>query len=233
MEFFKLALVFSLIQFLRYFLIAGFFYVVFWKFPNKLTQQRAIQTTPFQKNDLIREFGYSTISSFIFGVILTLAFQKQQNEIYRIDLTLFKTTFWVLLLILIHDTYFYWMHRLIHHKNIFPYVHKIHHLSRNPSPFAALSFHPYEAVLEIIWIWPLAHFVYIDMGSWVVFGFVIILINVLGHLNVEIYPESWKQNSVLKYLNFSKNHNDHHRYFNDNYGLYFSFWDRFMKTFRA
>ena len=64
----------------------------------------------------------------------------------------------IIVAILIHDTFFYWGHRLMHHKSIFRYVHKVHHNSTNPSPWAAFSFHPYESVIEALivtthWLW--------------------------------------------------------------------------------
>jgi lathosterol oxidase len=52
------------------------------------------------------------------------------------------------LMLLLHDAWFYWTHRLMHHPKIFRHVHLVHHRSINPSPWAAYSFHPIEAVIE-------------------------------------------------------------------------------------
>ena len=49
---------------------------------------------------------------------------------------------------LMHRRAFYWMHRFMHLPGIFKAVHKVHHLSHNPSPWAAFSFHPLEAIIE-------------------------------------------------------------------------------------
>jgi lathosterol oxidase len=51
----------------------------------------------------------------------------------------------IVLMIALHDTYYYWTHRLLHWKKIFRYVHKVHHLSLNPTPFSAYALHPVEA----------------------------------------------------------------------------------------
>src|SRR6476469_10387538 len=40
-------------------------------------------------------------------------------------------------LIVLQDTYFYWTHRAMHHRWVFKHVHRAHHLSHNPSPWAA------------------------------------------------------------------------------------------------
>ncbi len=234
MEFLKLCGLFSLIQFLRYFVMAGSAYLIFWKFKNPWTAQHRIQQRSFESKELLREFLYSVLSSVIFGVVLALCFPNLENVLsLKSDQAFWVILFQVVALVLIHDTYFYWMHRFLHLPVLFKWTHKVHHLSTNPSPFAALSFHPIEALLEIIWIWPLVYFFKFEMITWVIFGFVIIFINVLGHLNVELYSRRWKSNAILKYLNYSKDHNEHHKHFHGNYGLYFSIWDRWMKTYRA
>ena len=37
---------------------------------------------------------------------------------------------------------------------------------------------------------------------------------------------------MVKWINTSVAHNQHHQYFTGNYGLYFLFWDRMMGTLR-
>lgn len=234
MEFLKLAGLFSTIQFVRYLIFAGLVYLIFWSFKNKFTEKNRIQKIDFKKSDLFRELAYSLQTSLIFGITLSAGFYAQKDNLFNLTLQapILESVLWLVFLILFHDTYFYWMHRTLHHPRLFSWTHKVHHLSKNPSPFAAMSFQPLEAFLEIVWIVPLAYFLPIEMGVWFIFSLVIILINVLGHLGVEIYPESWKQNQILKYLNTSTNHNEHHQYFHGNYSLYFSAWDRWMGTFR-
>jgi sterol desaturase/sphingolipid hydroxylase (fatty acid hydroxylase superfamily) len=53
-----------------------------------------------------------------------------------------------LLMILFHDGYFYWTHRLLHQPGWYQKVHQVHHLSSNPSPFTALAFHPVESLIQ-------------------------------------------------------------------------------------
>ena len=50
--------------------------------------------------------------------------------------------------IFIHDAYFYWTHRAMHHPRLFKLFHRVHHLSMNPSPWASYSFAPLEAVVQ-------------------------------------------------------------------------------------
>ncbi|HWI93298.1 MAG TPA: sterol desaturase family protein [Flavisolibacter sp.] len=50
--------------------------------------------------------------------------------------------------VLIHETYYYWLHRWMHHPKVFRIVHNIHHESNITSPWTAFSFHPFEALLQ-------------------------------------------------------------------------------------
>ena len=44
----------------------------------------------------------------------------------------------------IEDFYFYWIHRALHHKSVYKYVHKIHHEHTHPFGIAAEYAHPVE-----------------------------------------------------------------------------------------
>ncbi len=59
-----------------------------------------------------------------------------------------------------------------------------------------------------------------------------LMYNVYGHLGYELYPKGFNKNRIGKWINTSVNHNQHHQYFKGNYGLYFLWWDRWMKTIR-
>ncbi len=53
----------------------------------------------------------------------------------------------VLLYLAAHDTWFYWTHRLMHCAAWwFRVAHAVHHDSRPPTAWAAMSFHPWEAL---------------------------------------------------------------------------------------
>ena len=137
-----------------------------------------------------------------------------------------------ILMIFIHDAYFYWLHRIMHYKPLFKFVHLVHHQSTNPSPWAAYAFHPFEAVLES-GIFVLLLFI-MPLNDWhlLVFFICSLMYNVYGHLGFELYPKGFSRHWFGKWVNTSVNHNMHHQYFEGNYGLYFTFWDRLMGTLR-
>jgi sterol desaturase/sphingolipid hydroxylase (fatty acid hydroxylase superfamily) len=138
--------------------------------------------------------------------------------------------FSIILALIIHDTYFYWAHRLMHHPKLFKIFHLVHHKSTNPTPWAAYAFHPLEAIVEGGVIWLIVFIIPIHPIAITTFTLLMIIFNIYGHLGFEIYPK-WAINSPIgKWLNPSTNHNMHHKYVKDNYGLYFRFWDEIMKT---
>jgi sterol desaturase/sphingolipid hydroxylase (fatty acid hydroxylase superfamily) len=51
------------------------------------------------------------------------------------------------LLPLIHEIHFYLVHRLIHWRPLYRYVHSLHHKNVNPGPWSGLSMHPVEHLL--------------------------------------------------------------------------------------
>jgi len=134
--------------------------------------------------------------------------------------------------LLIHDTYFYWTHRLMHHPSVFKYFHKVHHLSTNPSPWAAFAFHPLEAIVEAGIIVVIAFIMPVHPLAIALFLLIMMVYNVYGHLGYELYPKGFTKTRIGKWINTSINHNQHHQYFKGNYGLYFLWWDRWMGTLR-
>ena len=133
------------------------------------------------------------------------------------------------MLLLIDDTWFYWCHRLLHHKAIFRYVHVVHHKSIDVNPFTSLSFHWVEPFLLSFWIFPVSLFVPIYapvLGLVQIWG---LLDNIKSHLGYELYPAKLNK-SWLRFLTSSTHHNMHHSKFNGNYGVHFRLWDRLLGT---
>ncbi len=222
-------------QALRYLFFAGGTTLLILKASDHWLEKHRVQKVSLQKKDFLRELKYSVVTFFIYGSIFAFIFNphvRPYTQVYSNikDYGILWAIFSILLLMLIHDTYFYWMHRIVHAPVLFNRVHRIHHLSTNPSPLAAQSFHPVEAMLEMIWIFPLVFIVPINQKLLITFSFFSMLYNVYGHLSVEIMPEGVRKNIFGKWLNTATHHNGHHRYYNGNYGLYFLFWDRIMKT---
>ncbi|RYF40400.1 MAG: sterol desaturase family protein [Cytophagaceae bacterium] len=220
----------------RYFLIAGAAFVLFYIVLRRPMQSRRIQPKFPVFKDYQREIGYSLLTMIIFAAVPTLLLG---NPAIRSHTTLYlhieqhsHLYFWLAfpLILVMHDSYFYWTHRLMHHPRLFRVFHLVHHRSVNPSPWAAYSFHPLEAFVEA-GVYALLLFT-IPMHPLHLVGFFLIMIvyNVYGHLGYELYPAGFNRHWALRWINTSVSHNMHHQHFKHNYGLYFTFWDRCMGT---
>jgi sterol desaturase/sphingolipid hydroxylase (fatty acid hydroxylase superfamily) len=219
----------------RYFLIAG----AGWGVSSALARfapHRRLQKQPFTGEQIRREIFYSSITSLVFSLIgagVYFAGKAGYTQVYR-DVSLFGWTwFWLSIpvMLAIHDFYFYWMHRLIHHQRLFERVHRTHHLSTNPSPWAAFAFHPLEAVLEAMIIVIIAIIMPVHIAALSIFALLSLVYNVYGHLGYEVMPRALAKSALGRLFNKSAYHNHHHRAFRANYGLYTTIWDRLFGTF--
>lgn len=219
----------------RYLLFAGSFYLVFYVWKNKTIWRAKIQQRYPENKHVIREIVNSFITIIIFGLVIIGVIYASKAGLTRIypnigDKGWGYYIFSILLMILMHDTYFYWTHRAMHWKPLFKAVHKIHHLSTNPTPFAAYAFHPLEAVIEIGIVPLIALTIPYHGTALTLFSLYSLLLNVTGHLGFELFPNGFASNKLFKWHNTSTHHNMHHRLVKCNYGLYFNIWDRLMGT---
>ena len=219
----------------RYFIVAGLAFILFYTFFSTRLVKSKIQARTAGRKDFLREIKHSISSTLIFSLIGLFVFLSpiaRYTLIYRnlSDYPLWWVPVSLVLSLVIHDTYFYWMHRLLHHKRLFKYAHVLHHKSTNPSPWASYSFHVFESVTEGLVLLVVA--MVLPMHPLTIFLFVLVgfIINVYGHLGYEIMPKGFRRSVMFEVLNTSVHHNLHHSKFKGNYGLYFRVWDRVCKT---
>lgn len=128
--------------------------------------------------------------------------------------------------LLAHDAFYYWLHRGLHHTRVFSWAHAEHHRSRDPSAFASFAFDPAEAVATAWFLPALALVVPIHWAVALVLLNLMTLAAVLNHAGREVWPEAWLSRAPLRWFITASHHDAHHKRFNGNYGLYFQFWDR-------
>ncbi|KAK9766748.1 c-5 sterol desaturase [Basidiobolus ranarum] len=132
--------------------------------------------------------------------------------------------FSILIFLLATDFGIYWIHRGLHHKSVYAYVHKPHHKWIVPTPYASIAFHPLDGWAQslpyhiCIFVFPMQKFLYLML-----FIFVQIW-SILIHDG-----EYFTRDPVI---NSAAHHTVHHLYFNYNYGQYFTLWDRLGGSYR-
>lgn len=230
-----IAVLAAAVNFTRYLLWAGVAFGVFHFLLRGVLAGRKIAKRPTPAGQNRRDIGYSALSMLTFGSMAFLVFGLKSAGLSQMYTSVEEygwTWFWLSIpvMLLVHDTWFYWTHRLMHHRRLFGVMHRVHHLSHDPTPWTAYAFHPTEAVVEAA-IAPLL-MVLMPVHPLALLAFVTIQMtyNVLGHLGYEVYPR-WFMRTPLKYvLNTTTHHHQHHQKTNWNFGLYLNVWDRLMGT---
>jgi Delta7-sterol 5-desaturase len=219
----------------RYLLIAGIFYGVFYKwFPAKW-QARKINKRPYKQDQLRKEVTWSTITALIFSVAGSLTLFIWQSGWTKVYLDISEYGWWylpvsLLLSMFLHETYYYWVHRWMHHPKIFRVVHKVHHDSNITSPFTAFSFHPIEGLLQAVVLPVTIMLIPLHPGVILLQLTIMTFSSVINHLDIEVYPKGFENHFIGKWIIGATHHSLHHKQFRYNYGLYFTFWDKIKKT---
>lgn len=187
-----------------------------------------------------REIGWSLLAAAIYGVPAGLVAWGWLNQgwtlIYR-DAGAYPL-WWlpasVFIYLLAHDAWFYWTHRAMHASPaLFRAAHAVHHESRPPTAWAAMAFHPYEA-LSAAWLYPVMVFVVpIHVGALGVVMALATFFAVTNHMGWEIFPRRWVGGWFGRHVISASHHDLHHSDYQANFGLYFRFWDKAFGTDRG
>lgn len=204
-----------------------------------LTNRRLPGLYAGQERQIRTEIAWSLASAAIYGFPAGLvAWGWQERGWTRIYTDLAAHPAWwvpvsIALYLLLHDTWFYWTHRWMHRPKLFRAAHAVHHASRPPTAWAAMSFHPLEALTGAVVIPALVFIVPIHAGALLVVLLIMTVMGVTNHMGWEIFPPQAVQGRAGQWLITASHHQRHHREYGCNYGLYFRFWDRLCGTDRG
>jgi sterol desaturase/sphingolipid hydroxylase (fatty acid hydroxylase superfamily) len=217
-----------------YLLYFGAAFVLLWLvFSPKIAHRKVQLKRRANLKQWIHEVKWSLIAQigFVVGLLVFgdgkgngVLFQLNTN---KIGVLLIASVVFVL----IDDAWFYWTHRLLHaHTRLYRSIHKIHHRSIDTTPLAGLSFHPLESFIINIPLAVLPIFIGVQPNFFFWAIWISTVNNIAGHNGFEWTPSWWDRVPVLRVKTPSIHHNLHHEKSRGNYGLYFSYWDRWMGT---
>ena len=222
------ALAMTVIVGLRYLATSGLFAgLTARRFPGRLAGQGA---------QIRREIGWSLASAAIYGVPAGIVAWGWQNRGWtRIYTDAHAHSLWwmplsVLAFLLLHDTWFYWTHRLMHRPWWFRAMHAVHHDSRPPTAWAAMSFHPCEAVSGAVVVPVLVFLIPIHAAMLGLVLGIMTLMGVTNHMGWVMFPRGIVHGGLGKWLITASHHELHHQKYRCNYGLFFRHWDRLCGT---
>ena len=220
---------------LRYLIGAALVAAVLALAPRRWIRPRVVRIRHLVERQALRELGHSMLTVLVFSLVGTgvlLGYHLGLSKIYfapgQYGWAWLVASFFVF--VILHDAWFYWTHRLMHHPRMFRRVHRTHHLSVAPTPWTAYSFSPAEALVQALYL-PVALLV-LPVHQAVLFLWMIwmVLRNVMGHCGTELLPRAWLAGWWGRWCTTTLHHEMHHAYGRHNYGLYFVWWDRWCRT---
>ena len=219
----------------RYLIGAGGVYLLVNLLLARHLKDRKIRPTSPDGKQMRREFFTSVRTAAIFALSGLTIFSLREADLIELYMDPAAHgwgyfAFSLAGLIILHDAWFYWTHRLIHHPKLFRRLHRTHHKSHNPSPWTAYSFDMGEAAINAIYL-PLV-LLMMPASSLAVFLFLahMIIRNAMGHSGYELFPSNRDGRPIFDWMTTVTHHDLHHAQAGWNYGLYFTWWDRMMET---
>lgn len=136
----------------------------------------------------------------------------------------------IVFFMLCEDFSFYWGHRILHHKSLYPKIHKIHHEYNNPISLSSEYAHP----IEFLFVNLLPNAVgakilgaKVHLVTYILWLIIRVLETLDGHSGYEF---SWSPYRLLPLSGSANYHNYHHTHNDGNYGSFFMIWDTFLGT---
>jgi sterol desaturase/sphingolipid hydroxylase (fatty acid hydroxylase superfamily) len=137
----------------------------------------------------------------------------------------------------VFDTWFYWLHRAMHKEPFYSLVHKLHHKSTSPNLLTTLSVNPLESLING-GLSPLLAFAAtlvalpLHKQTMPLIGTTTILMGLYVHAGHEFLPRWWNKTWATKWFITTTFHDQHHKYFNWNFGGFTTIWDYICGTVR-
>lgn len=218
----------TLIVGVRYLLTSGFF--------AALTSRVRPGLYAGLRPQIGREIRWSLLAAAIYGIpagIVAWGWDRHGwTLIYRewSDYPLWYAPLSVLLFLAAHDSWFYWSHRYMHGPRAMRLGHSVHHASRPPTAWAAMSFSVSESLTGAIVIPALVFLIPIHVAM---LGLVLAIMTIMGitnHMGWEMFPRFVVNGPLGRWLITASHHQKHHDAYRGNYGLYFRLWDRLCGT---
>ena len=194
-----------------------------------------LQSRKATRSDYSREIGASIRTLVVFTALATPAFWLRSEGFMPwtagAATSGWAVAIWVIALLIAHDAWFYWTHRLMHSPRLFARWHRTHHRSVSPTPFAAYSFDWREAIVQALFSVLCIALLPMPMSALLMFLNVMIVRNAWGHCGVELHPAWFADHWLTRHFTTTFHHQLHHSgSYHHNFGLYFTWWDRLMGT---
>jgi Delta7-sterol 5-desaturase len=231
----------------RYFILAGGMHLFLYGAFGQSAAAHFVDTNSFliasrQENrssswwhSIRQDIKLSILSSVIFALGAASVMLAYKSGITQLYADIEHYPLWYLgvsyiIVIIMQDTYFYFLHRLFHHPLLFRWWHQGHHQSNYPTPWTSFAFDPLEAVAQLLFLVGIAFVLPLHFITVIALLSTMTVWAVVNHLGVDRLPTNFPHHWCGRWFTGPAHHAIHHRQYNFHYGLYFTFWDRQLGT---
>ncbi|WP_072218014.1 sterol desaturase family protein [Leptolyngbya sp. NIES-2104] len=218
-----------------YFLVVGSLYWLLYSALEQMLETRKLHRLPPTQQGIRRDIELTIVSVIVFALsaaIILFLFNTGTTLIY-VDLEPGQVWYGAVsfaAVILLQDAYFYFTHRALHHPRLFKRLHHGHHQSGDPTPWTSFAFDLLDAIVQAIFLVGVVFIIPLHLITLVAVLMTMTIASLVHHLGFEPLPASSSYHWLRKWVIDSTHHAIHHRKYKVHYGLYFTFWDRWLGT---
>lgn len=219
------SLVFFPIILARYFFLAGGIHLFLSRIPDYLPTSRSTHA----------DMSLSVLSSVIFALGAAAIMSAYDLGITRLYTNVNHYPLWYLGLsyvgvIVLQDTYFYFLHRTLHHPSLFHWWHGGHHRSSPPTHWTSFAFDLPESIAHLLFLVGIIFIIPLHFITLIAVLSTMTIWAVVNHLELDWLPTNFPHHWCGRWFTGPAHHAIHHRQYAFHYGLYFTFWDRQLGT---
>jgi Delta7-sterol 5-desaturase len=197
---------------------------------------RKIQPNGFRWRTFRNEAGFAIFNLATAGFLIGWATQA----LTRGGVISFESApapWWVIALeyalyFVLFETWFYWLHRAMHKEPLYKWVHKIHHRSTAPNLLTTFSVSPLESIVNGGFVPLFLCLFTVHDATMALIGPTNVIMGLYVHAGYELLPRWWHRKPFTGWFISTTFHDQHHKYFNYNFGGYTTVWDRLCGTVR-
>ncbi|MFM9087310.1 MAG: sterol desaturase family protein, partial [Cyanobium sp.] len=214
----------------RYFLMAGLAY--WWLYVHR-PAERTVRRPSAQA--IATDIRLSVHSAAVFAVASAAVLHLQALGYTRLYSAPDQHGLWYLgisygLVLILQDGFFYATHRLSHYPALFPWMHRGHHRSGQPTPWTSFAFDLPEALLQALFLVLIVMVVPLHPITLLAVLTTMTVWAIVNHLGLDHLPRWFPHHWFGRWLIGPAHHSLHHRHGDRHFGLYFTFWDRVLAT---
>lgn len=221
------------VSFTLYFGLCGFLQWYFYIRQADRPEDWKCQPTKFlpqeaERHEIVWGSMNVALGSVVFGAIACYIYNGGYTKLYFnvLDHGLVWLIFQIPLIFFMNDIASFYSHRIMHYPYLYKKLHKIHHYYKQPTAFSVTAFHPIEFLYyQSLLVIP-AFTIHINVFVYVGNLLYIYYYGIMNHSGIVMGPSPWpwQPDNIF--------HDNHHQYFNINFGFNLEWWDKLHHTYR-